>query len=276
MVSFRLFRRILLGFVSSIQIISLAQTSYLFAHLPAATGKDISTSTKETMIGSLVFILALQLAFLAWSLISPYSKKIFKRPQSVAAEAVQVFSLLPFAIIITLSVLSSALFNENDGVFLALRILTVLQTIIHVIYTTALFTTALVTVFGFDPQVWSRDIDSSPSPFPMSLLMSLLCLNRQDQLPQSEMESTLNHICVPGCACMDPKLPMALPPPGLECKPSSRNSTTASLLSQSGVSLSPSLIRLPNDVERRLSIPISFANVDYEDESLSQDGSLEQ
>jgi hypothetical protein len=139
-------------------------------------------------------------------------------------------------------------------------------------YTVSLVITAMLTVCVFDRDIWCRDIDSSPSPFPMLVLFAFVfpCLSRRSTSSSrplsadliSELESL--H-CVPGCNCATK--PPSLHPPEMSHAHSS--SDHGIVLGHEGNhsqdqnlrglgSLSRSLVRMPNAVERRSSIVIAF------------------
>jgi len=81
-----------------------------------------------------------------------------------------------------------------------------LSTIAVFIYAATVILLALFTQFSHDQDVWSRDIDSSPSPFPLSIIVAyafpsmtrpfslVACQNRRSPLVSKEY-------CFPGCTC---------------------------------------------------------------------------
>lgn len=140
------------------------------------------------------------------------------------------------------------------------------------LYTVCILTTAMLTVCAFDKDVWYRDIDSSPSPFPMSILLYFVfpCLSRWSPSPITpvEMEEDDTHpavLCLPGCGCTTkPQMTQMTRTPtmtpallNIHDSVSTLQSSTPQRLGNSA-SLSRSLVRIPNATERRESIVIAF------------------
>ncbi|KAJ7072582.1 hypothetical protein C8F01DRAFT_1104448 [Mycena amicta] len=123
-----------------------------------------------------------------------------------------------------------------------------ISTALHAVYTVGLATTAVITVCAFDHDVWSRDIDSSPSPFPITLLLWFICpclaAANMDPVPTQD---TVDHqvVCLPGCNCSSTKPTLTTEP---EAVPEMR--------------MAESLVRIPNELERRTSIVISLDGID--------------
>jgi hypothetical protein len=127
-----------------------------------------------------------------------------------------------------------------------------------------LIITGILTAHSFDVDVWNRDIDSSPSPFPVRIIFAYVfpCYTIPeadgDEEDDDDDEGRLYHAsgersCFPGCN-------------GCQCSPRKvapemmvQNGTRGSLTGSSiGGSLSASLVRIPNEFERRSSIMIAF------------------
>ena len=127
---------------------------------------------------------------------------------------------------------------------------------IDLAYTVGLLLVALLTVPAFDRDVWLRDLDSSPSPFPMQVLFAFVfpCLApffeaTRFLVPQSREPPSL--VCLPGCNCElnkfpidEGNLPLAATTRSMENAPASVSART--------------LVRVPNAIEQRDSTVISF------------------
>ena len=129
---------------------------------------------------------------------------------------------------------------------------------IDLAYTVGLLLVALLTVPAFDRDVWLRDVDSSPSPFPMQVLFAFVfpCLapffeSTRFLVPQSSTQEPPPLFCLPGCNCelnkfpIDQReLPVAATTRSMENAPASVSART--------------LVRVPNAIEQRDSTVISF------------------
>ena len=120
------------------------------------------------------------------------------------------------------------------------------------LYAIGLLLTAVFTGFIFDKDVWTRDIDSSPSPFPSTLLLGFVlpCL-RPPPDPPSEIVDAHPGYCLPGCACTRK----------LHGEPETVESNTVRSLASRNSSIgsrSQSLIQLPDEFQRRSSILVAF------------------
>ncbi len=115
-----------------------------------------------------------------------------------------------------------------------------------------LIATAVITACAFDSNVWARDIDSSPSPFPVPVLSVFLydhlfaCLRRETAKP--------NDTCQP-----DEESPPQIKPecelegPGLQDLEIGNSDR-----SRKARSLPLGLVRVPGAAERRSSIVVSL------------------
>jgi hypothetical protein len=125
------------------------------------------------------------------------------------------------------------------------------------LYTTGLIVATTVTTCAFDKDVWCRDIDSSPSPFPIQVLLAFLfpCLvaSSSELFPSLAMEANEQvPYCLPGCTCTR-KLSS---PPGTTQASTGRSSDIGS---QSSAESRPrSLVQLPDEYQRRCSIIVAF------------------
>ncbi|KAJ7502881.1 hypothetical protein B0H11DRAFT_1986783 [Mycena galericulata] len=244
-IAFRTFRQVVLGLILLVSVASLVLSLYLKPYL-------VHPNSAYVMVGILD-------ALIFASILSMTRRSLLASAQSVATETLGLFALLPFALILTLYVLTLSVSPEPTAlwIFAILQILIFIGTIIHALYTMGLICTAMFTVCAFDPDVWSRDIDSSPSPFPMALLFYFVfpCFSglgttsfTTEDAPVPEHQGL---VCLPGCNCSlaKPQIPNAETSPGVEPIPSMR---------MVGGQSSRSLVRVPNDVERRTSIVIAF------------------
>lgn len=109
---------------------------------------------------------------------------------------------------------------------------------------------ALVTVLAFDKDVWIRDIDSTPSPFPIPILIEFLHLRPSTWLRRegnSDPTSPCRIHCILPCNC-----PAKLPP---------REDAGVDASLQKTKSFPQLLVRVPDAAQRRASISISFEAV---------------
>ncbi|KAJ7690694.1 hypothetical protein B0H17DRAFT_1064500 [Mycena rosella] len=241
-INFRTFRKIILGMVLLVSVTSLVLSVYL---RPSFTHPN-STYVLVGILDTLIFAATISM-----------SRKVLFSPQTVATEVLGSFTLLPFALILTLYSLSLSVTPDptTNGIFAVLQILIFIGTIIHGFYTIGLICIAMLTVCAFDRDVWSRDIDSSPSPFPMTVLFLFLfpCFSRPDPSPFPTADAHDAVICLPGCNCSTAKTQIPNTEAGML-------EATPNMLMASGLS-SRSLVRVPNDFERRNLIVIAFVEV---------------
>lgn len=142
-------------------------------------------------------------------------------------------------------------------------ILNVLSVTIYIITILAL---SAITQLSFDADVWKRDIDASPSPFPMSIVMPYAfpftarffsCPSQTLQTTTTPTSETGQAYCLQGCTCTRKLLPPPSPPHiPIAPRLASRTSFAGSILGGSTRSLVP--IRLPTEMERRHSILVAF------------------
>ena len=75
------------------------------------------------------------------------------------------------------------------------------------IYATGIILLALLTQFSYDQQVWARDIDSSPCPFPFPVLLVYAFPSAAEYVQVSAAHSREDppvagtNYCLPGCSC---------------------------------------------------------------------------
>ena len=124
-----------------------------------------------------------------------------------------------------------------------------------------------LTQYAFDSNVWTRDIDSDPSPFPLSviLLYAFPFLKRfiPENIPTSPVtpQTNIYSYCLPGCTCSR-KLSVSACAPRLDRPPPlmtrARSSHASSSCSIDGHSQAGISVRLPTDMDRRRSIVVSL------------------
>ena len=129
---------------------------------------------------------------------------------------------------------------------------------IDLAYTVGLLLVALLTVPAFDRDVWLRDLDSSPSPFPMQVLFAFVfpCLApffeaTRFLVPQSSTQDPPSLVCLPGCNCELNKFPIDDSDFPVAVTTRSMENATASISART-------LVRVPNAIEQRDSTVISF------------------
>lgn len=241
---FRIFRRILLGLIALLSLFSII-LSIILCH---------SFSHRRVFW----MIILVQSACMARSLWSTLSKPLLKRAQSVAWEVVGLFVLLPFELILALVVISTPLQREPSPnlIYNVLQIFILINAIIDLGYMISLLVTAMITVPAYDQDVWVRDIDSSPSPFPISILFSFV-FRRHFSSRSTHLGTThgpCQALCLPGCNCTA-KLHQPMSGIPGHASDTVRLPTSERRRSES---LSGSLVRIPNAAERRASIILAF------------------
>ena len=130
---------------------------------------------------------------------------------------------------------------------------------IDLAYTVGLLLVAVLTVPAFDRDVWLRDLDSSPSPFPMQVLFAFVfpCLAPLFEatrflVPQSSTtQEAPSLVCLPGCNCELNKFPVDQHDLPVVATTRSVKNAPASVSART-------LVRVPNAIEQRDSTVISF------------------
>jgi len=249
-IAFRSLRRTLLGFMASLSCLCIILACYLrpcFLH--SSSVWVLVAIPLVTMCGSL------------WSIVR---KPAFRSPQSVALEVTGFFAILPFELILAIFVLTVVPKLDSATVtktFFVLEVLIFGNGAVLLVYTVGLLTATILTALSFDTEVWYRDIDASPSPFPVRVLVAYVfpCfpISTSESGPDSVVAATeeedYSH-CLPGCNCTKPTTSASLlpePPSSLSQLPLKNESVMRGSRSQS-------LVRLPNAIERRTSIAIAF------------------
>lgn len=134
--------------------------------------------------------------------------KVVHKPQLVSVEATWTFALLPFEILLGLFSVNLNIANMPTAhtAYLCLATLIWLNAALVVIYVTTIILLAILTQVLHDQDVWSRDIDSSPSPFPLHIIVTyaLSSLTRPFSLVTRQNRPTSpvsKEHCLPGCTC---------------------------------------------------------------------------
>jgi hypothetical protein len=129
---------------------------------------------------------------------------------------------------------------------------------IDLAYAVGLLIVTFLTVPAFDRDVWLRDIDSSPSPFPMQVLFAFVfpCLApffeaTRFLVPQSSTQEPPSLFCLQGCNCELNKVPIDQHEPPVTATTRSMENAPASVSART-------LVRVPNAIEQRDSTVISF------------------
>lgn len=141
---------------------------------------------------------------------------------------------------------------------------------------------AMLTHFSFDKNVWKRDIDSSPAPFPFPIIVPILlpCFFRRPDMaplpfPSGPVETTpvIRPPCITGiCECPTKQVvipqesnsnePKDTSAPTLSDKPRASMPSSETRLSvvsrRSSITTSQSLIQVPNAAQRRMSFPLTL------------------
>nr|GAT57900.1 predicted protein [Mycena chlorophos] len=217
MLSFRVFRRLVLGTITTLSATNICLSLYIRPAFRHPNNAYIIVGILDALI---------------FAAIVSMCRKSWGDPQTVAAEALGLVVTLPFALILVLYTLGLSVTPDFQHVFVALQWLLVISTILHTFYCFGLAITAAITVCAFDYNVWSRDIDSSPSPFPMTLVLRFIlpCIGTSDTSKTSN-EATEHTICLPGCNC-----------------PSSKANLTETQPEQSEMRIAPSISSLVNNI----------------------------
>lgn len=94
--------------------------------------------------------------------------------------------------------------NSALGMSLAHRVNHLLKSSQVFLYTAGIISLAFLTQFSCDQQIWARDIDSSPCPFPFPALLVYVFPFAVKHLRGTSVEprepDTATY-CLPGCSC---------------------------------------------------------------------------
>ncbi|KAF5320770.1 hypothetical protein D9619_001510 [Psilocybe cf. subviscida] len=260
---FGCFRRFLCGIIALTAAISMVLAVYLSKFF-----------MRQGIVWLLVGVQLFSFLRATWSAVR---KPMFRLPQSVASETVGLFVLLPFQLII---VLLMASMGPKPGrwhhpIFLHLRIFSITSASIHILYTVGLVAVSMLTVPAYDADVWLRDIDSVPSPFPSAIIFAYICpcvarhfAATRDFVSEPEPSDPPTTECLPTCLpnCTTHNSSPRYPKP-LGCNNTGQENEqlgdatpeTTQRNSRQGPPVLPrSLVRLPNAAERRASIYVDL------------------
>lgn len=144
------------------------------------------------------------------------------------------------------------------------RYLTLRSVLSYLILLSAVTT---LTQYAFDSNVWTRVVDSDPSPFPFYVIFfyAFPFLERfiPENVPISPVtpRTDIHAYCLPGCTCSR-KLSVSASPPRLDRPPPlmtrARCSYASSSASTDGFNQVSISVRLPTDMDRRRSIVVSL------------------
>ncbi|KAF9453972.1 hypothetical protein P691DRAFT_811751 [Macrolepiota fuliginosa MF-IS2] len=186
-------------------------------------------------------------------------KSLVNSFQSVASEGIGLFSLFPFYLILALIVATTEFRDKaSPVVYMLLQTFVIGGSVIHIIYTICLVVVAMITVSAFDGDVWIRDIDSSPSPFPIPVLLGFICPGpyawlyhrRGEQSNANETTELRRTPCLSPCAC--PSKPEPTLQPGDSDVGEKQGGADKSR------SFPHKLVRVPDAAQQRALIVVSF------------------
>ncbi|KAK0226300.1 hypothetical protein IW262DRAFT_1361153 [Armillaria fumosa] len=254
---FATFRRLLLGVMSLIACACISLSVFLQTAFDHRSG--------------VILIISVEAITLLQTFASAHHQVLFRKSQVVALDFATVVLLLPFSMILSLFILDVELGSKNEVLLralLALQILIITNSAMIAGYALCLGFVAVMTACFFDPGVWQRDIDSTPSPFPMCYVLYRLslflfpCFSSGESVAQPTSEVDSGHspeICLPGCNCgPKPSRMVQTTSNESECSANIAPSIRDQNSGKCTMSLSRSLVRLPDEVERRTSIAIHF------------------
>ncbi|KAG9317448.1 hypothetical protein JVU11DRAFT_1648 [Chiua virens] len=193
--SFRTARKLWMGFIALLSLICMFLAVVLWIH-----------GHKSSNFGALIAIPCFAFVGAVWTIL----RKTFFSPQPVCVEVTWVLALLPFQIV--LGLFASEADNPRHSHFTDVY-LEVLVTLIWInaalvfLYMTGIILLASLTQLSYDQEVWVRDIDSSPCPFPFPVLFVYAfpftaAYFRGAVVDLREGASTAaTRYCLPGCPC---------------------------------------------------------------------------
>ncbi|KAL1746193.1 hypothetical protein HDZ31DRAFT_81418 [Schizophyllum fasciatum] len=231
-------------------------------------------------VDSVWILVSIPLSMIAGCVMSIFHVKFFGTPQTVVWELVWLSGFLPFALIVAFVVYTGTTGDVAPAVvsvLYAAEILVFIACSIHILYALSLLLVASVTAFAFDRDIWTRDLDASPSPFPATFLLRYCCpcLRRSETNPTSEIEYAIRGYPMPTPPSdaaevkIDPSTPDL---PSISSRsPSGQSSQDLSQASEpklskhrptgSRASLASTLIQIPDEFQKRTSIQVSFQNM---------------
>ncbi|KAJ3986751.1 hypothetical protein F5890DRAFT_941247 [Lentinula detonsa] len=239
----------------------------------------------------------LEVALIFLFIYSVVAKPLLKHTISVMQELCSNFAAFALNSVLSLLVVSLEV-NDRDIVRLKMGLamcawLRIVLAVVftHFSYTIVLFSSAMLTHFSFDKNVWRRDINSSPSPFPFPIIASMLLpcfFCRPDMtLPPfpsgpEDTSPVIRSLCTlqGTCECPEkPVLPQVLSKPEdpsplpltvpLDSEHITRAQRTSMPVSETRLShisktsrrtsITSSLVQVPNAAQRRMSFPVTLA-----------------
>ncbi|KIJ20292.1 hypothetical protein PAXINDRAFT_96515 [Paxillus involutus ATCC 200175] len=245
--SFRTARRVWMGMVALFSLTCISLALVLWAH----------GYSKSNNFGALIAIPSFAFAGAIWSIL----KKKFSSSQMVGVEATWVFALFPFQICKWGYRPLLGLFTfESDGarhsrfstVYQALLVLVWTNAALVFVYAVGIVLLALLTQLSYDPDIWSRDIDSSPCPFPSPTLIVYALPFTAKHFHITVVESqdprhapSTSEYCISGCSCQ------TKPPESSDVQTPSGLFSIQSSTSYVGSARSNIPIRVPTAMEKQ-------------------------
>ncbi|KAN0097465.1 hypothetical protein V8E55_001911 [Tylopilus felleus] len=192
--SFRTARKLWMGLIALLSITCIFLAVVLWLH----------GYSKFNNFGALITIPSFAFAGAIWTI----CKKTFFSPQIICIEATWVFALLPFQMLLGFFASESdgALHSRFTLVYEALVALVWTNSALVFLYTAGIISLAFLTQLSCDQEIWARDIDSSPCPFPFAVLLVYAFPFAVKYLRETAVESrgapaTATAYCLPGCPC---------------------------------------------------------------------------
>ncbi|KAL1660357.1 hypothetical protein GGF50DRAFT_130325 [Schizophyllum commune] len=232
---------------------------------------------------SVWILVSIPLSMIAGCVMSIFHVKFFGTPQTVVWELVWLSGFLPFALIVAFVIYTGTTGDVAPAVtsvLYAAEIVVFIACSIHLLYALSLLLSATLTSFAFDRDIWTRDLDASPSPFPAGFLLRYYtpCLRRSATNPTTEIEYAIRGYPMPTPHTEETEVKIAPSAPDSPTISSASPSGLASQESQassqaserklsghrptgSRASLASTLIQVPDEFQKRTSIQVSFQNV---------------
>ncbi|KAJ8076905.1 hypothetical protein PM082_001328 [Marasmius tenuissimus] len=238
----------------------------------------------------------LETVIIAWFITAAFIQPILKLSHTVISEIVSSFIMFTLSIVLALIALTAPTKSEElskphvavvVGVWLRILVFT---SFAQVAYAFLFFVLSGVVSVTYDRSIWIRNTDGSPSPFSMTILLSFILPSvfkpfnttyRAALTPQEDCTSTPRSHCVDPNSCSCPPLKHAplvddstrasvptdindtgtqpVAAPQIESTlPRTRRSQMFlnPHLKKSCMSLSKSLVEIPDAAQRRMSYPV--------------------
>ncbi|KAG7090980.1 hypothetical protein E1B28_010047 [Marasmius oreades] len=278
--SFRLFRRLIAGL-------------FALAHLTSGT---LELSLHATFAQPVIawILSGFEMILIGWFITAAIVKPILKKPHTVAQELFSSFAMFILSIVLSLVALTVSLKSEGmkephimviSGIWL--RVL-VFASFSQVAYTFSFFILVGMTAATYDRSIWLRNMDGSPSPFSMTILLSFMLpcifkpcntvymasLTAQDDNISPSRPHCYDRVT---CNCPAKEGPVSDLPVTTTTHTNSLDETAVSQLatplksrsqvlsnlvpwrnSGTTMSLSKSLIEIPDAAQRRMSYPVAL------------------